>query len=434
MGKGAKRSEGSPKEPAPATAAAQAIINESRELNAKPPKTSIHRLDPETGDRKYVARVTTDIATEEWLARKFGPGTYVLTHQVPGDTGAYEYHSRDTFIIDESSSLLDPPEGPSASPSPAAGASSPAVALASTSNILERAMEAGVLRLLEQSNKQFDLQAHFLERITKQDTPRGPSLLEIIAAATPIITAIINSRKDPTETAVALAGILNKRDSGGEQMAAMFERGINIATKFANPAAGGDGGGMMPVVVGEGIKVLGGIVDAIVTERRMTRGEPVATIGAEGQPIDNTQQPPGPRLVPDTDTARTETMPPTHSPAAGGANDRLWISVARGHLPLLLSAARFMPATSAAETIAANLSPTAFEDLLTDIEDTSEPGFARRLAAVFPQLEGISPQWFADLVSTLLEIGTEVEELEPPPAPPAKAQKLAARSGGSASS
>jgi hypothetical protein len=420
MGKGTKRStEVSPKEPSPATAAAQAMIDESRELNAKPPKTSIHRLDAETGDRKFVARVTTDVATEEWLARKFGPGTYVLTHQIPGATGAYEYHSRDTFIIDESSSLLEPPEG-ATEPTPAAGASSPAVA--SGANILERAMEAGVLRLLEQSARHNDLAIAMVQRITEAtDRPRGPSLLEIITAATPIITAIIESRKDPTETAVALANLLSKRSDGGEQSAAMFERGISLAMKLGDRSAAGGEGGMMPVVVGEGIRVLGGIVDAIVTERRVARGEPVVTLGPDGQPLEThpaaVASSPAPlHLVPN------DTPPVAHIPAAGAAPDRPWISVARGQLPLLLSAARFMPAAAAADTIAANLSPTAFDDLLKDIEDQTAPGFAGRLVSVFPQIEGISPEWFGELVQTLLEIAAESAE-EPPPVTPATPDK-----------
>lgn len=408
MGKGTKRfPEALPKEPSPATRAAEAMIDATREQNAKPPKTLIHRVDPETGDRKYVARVTTDLATEEFIAKRYGPGKYSLTHTTAGDNGAYAYHSHDTFIIDDAAAL--DPEGPQETP-PAAGASSPAVAPPAGANILERAMEAGVLRLLEQSARHNDLAIAMVQRITEAtDRPRGPSLIEIIAAATPIITAIIESRKDPTETAMALATLMSKRSDGGEQMAAMFERGISLATKFSAPAGGE--GGMMPAVVGEGIKVLGGIVDAIVSERR--RGGPVVTLGPDGQPLESLAGASSPaplHLVPN-DT------PVAHTPAPGAAPDRLWIASARGQLPLLLSAARFMPAGAAAETIAANLSPSAFEDLLNDLE---APGFAQRLAAVFPQIEGIRPEWFAELVATLLEIGNEpADELEPPPATPA---------------
>lgn len=409
MGNRRHRPEPEPKEPSPATEAARAMIEESRELSAKPPKTSIHRVDPETGDRKFVARVSTDLATEEWIAKKFGPGKYALTHQIVGETGSYKYHSNDTFLIDESSvAALEPGEDSPAAP--AAGASSPAV-VAPGANILERAMEAGVLRLLEQSARHNDLAIAMVQRITEAtDRPRGPSLVELITAAAPIIKALIERKpEDSTRLAIELAGLLNKNNNAGGTLEAL-ERGISIATKLGASDRGSseDAGGMLPVV-GEGIRVLGGIVDSIVNERRAARGEngPPA-----GEPVATVDGKPPLTLVPN------EPTPPTT--AGASSSDRLWISVARPQLPALLAAARFIPPGAAAETIAANLSPAALEDLLADVNDQTPPGFAGRLAAVFPQLSSINPQWFTEMLRTLLEMTAEEPEETPAPAATAR--------------
>lgn len=381
------------------------MIDESRELSAKPPKTSIHRVDPETGDRKFVARVSTDLATEEFVARRYGPGKYALTHQIVGDNGSYKYHSSDTFLIDETAepaAAVDDPPLP-----PAAGA--PAVVAPIGGNILDRALEAGVLRLLEQSNRQFDLQTAMIERITKAE-PRasGPTTLEIIAALTPLLAPVLaeifKSRGDPTKNAIELAAILSKRDGGNSTLEAL-ERGINIAHKLGAGDHAPSDGGMLPVV-GEGIRVLGGIVDSIVTERRAARGDVPA-----GDPVATVDGKPPLALVPNE---------PTMAPADAGASsssssDRLWISVARPQMPALLAAARFIPPGAAAETIAANLSPAALADLLEDVNDQTAPGFAARLAGVFPQLANINAAWFAEMLKTLLEITSEepLEETAP---------------------
>lgn len=401
-----KRKPDTPPEPSPADAAALAIVESTREQNVKPPKTSIYRVDPESGDRKFVARVTTDLATEENVQRRYGAGKYFLNHQIASESGSYVFHSSDTFTVDAPEEL---PED-----QPAAGASSPAVPTPVGGDVIGRAMEAGVIQLLEHSARQNELTIAIVKRLTEEPAHRGPTIVELLTAAAPIVTAFLENRpkqKDPLDTAAALATLLAKRDNGGEQMAAMFERGISLATKFG--AGGGGDGGMMPVV-GEGIKVLGSIIDTIVAERRVARGGPVVTVGPDGQPAPSA--PPALSLVPD-DTAPMATATPPSS------SDRLWISVARAQLPLLLSAARFMPAPAAADTIAANLSPAAFDDLLNDIQDQTAPGFAARLAGIFPQVENLSPEWFGELVSTLLEIGAGDDELEPEPAPAAKPKK-----------
>jgi hypothetical protein len=415
MGKRPRSPEPEPKEPSAATAAATAMIDESRELAAKPPKTSIHRIDPENGDRKFIARVTTDLATEEWLARKFGPGKYALTHQIVGENGSYKYHSVDTFLIDESAvtaveTVDDKPPTP-----PAAGA--PAVVAPSGANILDRALEAGVLRLLEQSNRMAEFQTAMLERIVKAEPARaaGPSTLEIIGALTPLLAPVLaeifKSRGDPTKNAIELAAILAKRDGGGTTLEAL-ERGINIAHKLGAGAdrAADDAGGMLPVV-GKGIEVLGGIVDAVVSERRAARGDAGPPTGEPAASVDG--RPPL-TLIPN------EPMALSPDAGASSSSDRLWISVVRPQIPSLLAAARFIPPGAAAETIAANLSPAALEDLLADINDETEPKFGGRLAAVFPEVGRINPEWFKEMLRTLLEITSdENEETATTPAPAA---------------
>lgn len=389
--------EAPPKEPSPATAAAEAMIDESLEQHAKPPKTTIHRMDPETGERKYVARVATDVATEEWVARKFGPGNYSLTHMIAGPTGSYEYKARSSIIIDESA--VDPKPADDPLP-PAAGASSPAVTVDRGGDVIGRAMEAGVIQLLEHSARQNELTIAIVKRLTEEPAHRGPGMLELLAALSPIILEFVKSRRDPTQDAIALATLLSKQNgaAGVDQLANMLERGLKLGERFAGGGSGD--GGIMPVV-GEGVKVLGGIVEAIVSERRVARGEPV-----DGRPPL--------ALVPPTDT---EPMPT----ASATSTDRVWVAFARPQLPTLLGFARFMPPSAAADTIVQNLTPAALDDLLEDIHDATAPGFAQRLAIAFPQVESLPPAWFGELIRELLEITTEEEE------PPTTARNDAAQ-------
>jgi hypothetical protein len=398
MGKSAARRSSPPTEPPPPSdharedPAADAAIAATREQLTKPPKTTIHRVDPDTGDAKFCGTVLTELATEEYIARKFGAGKFRLTHRKVGEAGSYVYAGADTAEIDPSAVAQLEPE--TVDDAPAAGASSPAIPTGG--DILERAMEAGVLRLLEQSARQNDLTIAMIERL-RNDSGKSIDFVALIVALAPIVKELLASRKDPTETAIAIATLLSKRDTAADpdKLTSMFERGLNLARKFNDNGSSSDS--IMPIV-GKGVEVLGGIVEAVNAERRAARGaEPTAA----NPPL---------ALVPpnseDVDQVATSSSEP----------DRPWISAARPHLPTLIAAARFMPAGAAAETIAANLTGRAFEDLIADIDDTNAPGFAGRLVAVFPAAANLSPVWFENLLRELIEMAGPAEEETPPAA------------------
>ena len=371
--------------------AADAIIAEAQTDHIKPPKTIIQRIAPDTGERKFVGEVVTDLVTLEWLGRRFGGGKYSLTHRKAKPTGGYEYAAHETVHIDES---IKPDPPATSTTGEDLGSRAPGVAPVSSGNVIQQAMEAGVLSLIQQMQNQNQLTVAMIERLTKGEDRRGPSMLEAITPFIPVIVEFVKSRKDPTDLAVQLATLMSKRDAGAagpEQLVTMLEKGVSLATKLGD-RAGGSSDSIMPVV-SEGVKVLGDVVGAVLAERAAARGEPARPL----------------QLVPST----TETPVPRSSPPTPPAlPDRPWLQFARPLIPSLVSAARFMPPDAAAATIAAQLSPAAFDDLVADIQDDTAPGFVGRLAQQFPAVAQLNPQWFQTMLTLLLEAddGADVGE------------------------
>ena len=389
MGKSALRRSSPPTDSPPAPAprddpAADATIAATREQLAKPPKTTIHRVDTDDGEQKFCATVLTELATEEFIARRFGPGKYRLSHRKSSENGSYTYAGADTVEIDERAvEAIDKRDD--VETDPAAGASSPAVPAGG--NILERAMEAGVLRLLEQSARQNDLTIAMIERLRKDEGGRSPTdWVALFVAVAPIIKELLASRKDPTEVAIAIANVMKKNSDAGPDPLASLERVISIANKIGDRTS--DSSDSILPIVGKGVEALGGIVEAVLADRRAARGDAAAVGTPSNPPL---------ALVPNVDEAAAV-------PKSSSVPDRPWIAAARPQLALLLAAARFMPAGAAAETIAANLTAAQFDDLLTDIEDTTAPGFAGRLVQLIPQVGQIRPEWFQELLRELLEL------------------------------
>ena len=377
------------------------MIADVQAEHIKPPKTQIHRVDPDTGDRKFIAEVVTDLVSLEWLGRKYGGGKYALTHRKADGGGGYKYAAHETVQIDES---IKPDPPATATGAGNGEGSRPAGAVPGFgANVIQQAMEAGVLSLIQQMQNQNQLTVAMIERLTKGDDRRGPQLLELVTPFIPVIVELVKSRKDPADLAVQLATLMNKRDAGAagpEQLVSMLEKGVNLATKLGN-AGGGSSDSVMPIV-GKGVEVLGDVVAAVLAERRAAGGAPT------DQPARSLH------LIP----ATTETTVPRPSTPTPAVPDRPWMQAARPQLPALLSAARFMPPDAAAATIAANLSPAAFDDLVADIEDDAAPGFVGRLTQQFPGVATIPPQWFQTMLTMLLEAtdGEDPGESAPPAA------------------
>lgn len=219
--------------------------------------------------------------------------------------------------------------------------------------------------------------------------------------------------KDPMDTAIRMAELLKRSDAGGSpaaELMGMMKQGMEIGMKMNGEKDDG-----MTGLIGEGMKTLSVLIDGIVTTQKAKAAMAAREIPASGAVA---LAPPIPSAegrasgVPHGATGDTS----THIERSGNANGnegavreegavsvRPWVDAARPSIGMLLNAARFMPASAAADTIATNMADDAFFDLIDDIRDQTPPGFGPRLVGYFPDAANVKPEWIGELVGELLE-------------------------------
>jgi hypothetical protein len=218
----------------------------------------------------------------------------------------------------------------------------------------------------------------------------------MINAMIQMLAANNGNKVDPLDMVTKVAEIMRPKETPSMLEAmSVFENGLKIGQTVAG--GGGDGDGIMPVI-GEGVKALGTLVEGIVAGKRaeaqrMYQPEPVPQLPAAPLP-----PPPPPPAA--SAPAHITTLNPTDT----DVNDRLWVGHARrANLALMFQMARVMSPEAAADTILRNLPDAEFDDLMSDIFDMTAPGFGPRLAAYFPQVATVPPEWVGEVIRLIIE-------------------------------
>jgi hypothetical protein len=195
---------------------------------------------------------------------------------------------------------------------------------------------AGIMQLFQTMQAQTSLTLGAVEKVLKADErPKGPTFLEIaaalgpaLAALNPIISKMLEGRKDPTDLALKVVTAMKQTTpaSSSGDMVEVFREGMALASRM-NPRESAGGDSVMPVVA-EGIKTLGTIVAGIMAERASAAGHAPASIHAPRLPA-------SPITAPELRAG---------APIAEGLPviDRPWLAAARPLFPSLMMAARFM--------------------------------------------------------------------------------------------
>jgi hypothetical protein len=369
---------------------ADAILAETQAANPRPPKSSIHRVDRESGTQQWLAEVATNVLSAEYIARRFGGGKYYVRHRKIEPGGGYKYSGSDTYDIDPSVKP-DPPAAPPSS------AGVEAIAVPPGGNIADTILNAGVLQMLQQMNAQNQLTLAMVERMRKGDDSPRASIPDMITAAATLVGALaplFQNRKDPAELALKLAEAMKPAATpapASSDVLTAFEKGMAVVSRLRDRDASSAGGDSYVPVIVEGIKTLGTALGGIASERA------TAAANARLEP-----RPPAPLAI------AAPSPPPSHTPNGEDPttvlppNARPWLVAARPHLPMLLSLSRVMGADAAAATINRNLTDDQFFDLVEDIRDETPPGFGGRLLALYPAAATISAEWFTELLQHLL--------------------------------
>lgn len=379
------------------------ILEEARARSTRPPKSTIHRLNPETGARLWLAEVATDLISEEYIARRFGGGRYYVGHRRAEPGGGYVYDSHSTFDLDPS---LKP------DPAPANGNGHAVTAPAAAAGPISAAqlLDVGILQLLRQIEQGNEAHRAMLERMVKVDqAPRGPGPYdEILKVVAPVLVKglldLMTQRADPIDQALKLRKLVP--ESSTPDVFSALEKTLAIASRLngrasSSSSSSDDGGGDgMSTIILEALRTLQGIIGPRANGAA-PNGEPIAVVDAPAAELTNPHQfsPPAPAPA---DPAVVGNIPP-QPVTPSSSSDRPWLAAARPQLPTLLQFARLMPADAAASTIANNLTAAQLDDLLEDLEDQTAPGFFGRLAQQFPAaVAGAPAGWLEQVADVLL--------------------------------
>ncbi len=413
-------------EKTPGEKAAEETIDEVREASPKQATATIWRLNPDTGEKRWLANAASELISEAWLAKRFGGGKYRVQHKKPNANNVMVYDSQDTFDIDPAVRPEEPLSGAvmNADGSPAGAGSR-----------MDSILETGVIGLMQQMQNQNQITLAFVEKMmTKDDTPKGPGVVEVIAAVAPLVAPLLEllkARRDPTDIALQVVEAMKPTAAtpatSATDLVNMLKEGMQLAAKM-NGGGGGDEASVLGVV-SEGVKTLGSIVSGIIDERRRTatnqdRATGIHATGAgAGMDIGSSLTGAHSSANEGRSVAGAQLVGPgqTNGNEPGGIgasaehgtmtfpNDRLWIRKARPMIPQLVMASKWMGADAAAATIERNLSDDEFEDLINDMYDESGGGFGVRLGTTFPAVASIPEAWFAELISTLVQYA-DIEE------------------------
>ena len=241
--------------------------------------------------------------------------------------------------------------------------------------------------------------------MTQMMTGMVTAMVSVLGATKPV--------KDPMEIALEMAKVM-KGESGGASPAdflSALKQGMEIGERIGG--SGGDDDGVMSAV-NKGLDTLGVIVSGIVQNKQNQH----PALSAPAVPA----LPPGPSVNVGDGAVFLETphgppTPPTEAPPVTGTI-RPWVAAAYPYIGQLFAAASFLPPSAAAETISKRLDDEQFSDLMDDISDETNGGFAARLGQYFPHAVGaINPEWFGEVLQILVNEYAADDDDAPPPLP-----------------
>jgi hypothetical protein len=210
---------------------------------------------------------------------------------------------------------------------------------------------------------------------------------------------------NPIDTAVRIAEVM-KGGGGGPsdvtQLFSIFEKGLNLGAKV-----NGDGGDDVMPLVGEGVKGVVALLEGIGAEKKAR-----AAATAIAAPV----APPPAAAVPSSVPVAVVAPPVASEPPM--TNARPWIAAVVPFRPQIAGAMGLFSPATVAPMIMEKLTDDQLDDLLSDIEDTTAPGFVHRAFAVLcPGQTMTEPQahWLAEVAGAIVE-ATEPEGEEIPAA------------------
>jgi hypothetical protein len=195
--------------------AAEEQIEQVVEQEGALPIAIVYRTDWSTGREAYLDRVSPEVISQEWLAAEYGGGKYRVQFKKP-EGGKMVYHKQLRFEVDQAL----PPKPPrharpmvdvrNADGTPAGG-SSPS---------MDAVLSSGILSLFTQQAENSRVQADFFRTVMAESSRKGPGIIEMITALTPLISPLLalvtktREEKDPLDVALKLLELR------GEQRAA----------------------------------------------------------------------------------------------------------------------------------------------------------------------------------------------------------------------
>lgn len=218
----------------------------------------------------------------------------------------------------------------------------------------------------------------------------------MMQAVTTMLTA--RPEKDPTETALRIAEVLRPASPANDALTT-FREALKMGMDIAG--TGGDGDGTTELI-GKGLEVVGHAISAARTPAALPA--PVAT------PAQVRQIPPTPNgtssvAEPPTPPQPTQPLPVDMTPLP---SDRLWVRQTRPLVPMLATAVQFLSGDSAAVELLRRSSDDVIDDLMSDLDDPTPPGFLGRVQALFPAFRP-SPEWAQQFIDALRD-GVEEDD------------------------
>lgn len=235
----------------------------------------------------------------------------------------------------------------------------------------------------------------------------------MVTAVTTLLAA--KPERDPMDTALKMAEVLNKGRDGGTNSAtelfSIFEKGMNVAAKL-NPGNEDDG---TLGLAREGLGIVAKIIEnnkaapVAVVPAPVHRGLPPANAARSGSAAHGSHSIGGGVRTDAESGAESRGAAPTHDTDTGGGDmgsgvkEPSWVDAARPSLPLFSLAIGNVSADTAANMIADRLSEDEFGSLIDDIEHGTPGEFLTRFQAYFDIRipDDNTYRWCLELVQSL---------------------------------
>lgn len=352
------------------------------------------RADGPTAKTEHVDKVPLSRFNSDYVRERHGGGDYLFrAYGTKGPRGRRGVKKYKEFSIDKS---IPPKTGSAAA---AWNEKHPAAIGAATGPVARSGLPEWVSTMLAATVPA--LATGLVAMMTREKTV-DPLLIELIKANNggsgkgidPIAlqTLLADERARSIELGKEIAGGKGKRGGGDDDDDGMWgavSEGISTLKEFAlgyRQHAENEAKGITPAIPEDG-----------------TRG----AIGDGDRGADDVS-------VADDDRAVAHVGPGAEAAIAtraGGAM-RPWVAAASPYMGLLKLAKGMKPST-AAQVISDGLDDDAFNDLMADVEDTSNGGVLVRLPQYFPSLENANVEWVRAVIDELIATAVPLEDPRP---------------------